>query len=113
MEQLKKGIGDRIKARREELGMSQDDLAKKIGVVRGTIFRYEGGQIESMGWERVMAIADALHTDPNTLCGWDLGSGDKLLKYVSNNRWSEYEMLKIIDFGEYVKWQRRKGDEDS
>lgn len=38
--------GQKIKARRKELGMSADEVAAKLGVSRSTIFRYENGHIE-------------------------------------------------------------------
>ena len=36
-------IGERIKKRREELGMSQLELAKRVGVTQGSIGNYETG----------------------------------------------------------------------
>lgn len=36
-------IGERIRARREELGLSQAELAKKIGITQGSVGNYESG----------------------------------------------------------------------
>ena len=41
-------IGQRIKARREELGISAEELGQKIGKAKTTIYRYELGLIEKM-----------------------------------------------------------------
>lgn len=38
--------GERIKARRKELGITADKVAEQIGVSRSTMFRYEKGEIE-------------------------------------------------------------------
>lgn len=36
-------IGVRIKARRKDVGMTQEELGKKIGVTKATINKYETG----------------------------------------------------------------------
>ena len=38
-------IGERIKKRRTELGLSVDDIAEKLGKGRATVYRYENGDI--------------------------------------------------------------------
>lgn len=63
-------IGERIKNRRIELGMSADDLAKKIGKNRATVYRYEGNDIENFPISVISTLAVALHTSPAYLMGW-------------------------------------------
>lgn len=63
--------GDRIRARRKELGMTADSLADAIGVSRSTMFRYENGKIEKMPMNNLVPIARALHTTVGYLMGWD------------------------------------------
>ena len=38
------GLGDLIKRKREELGLSQEELARKVGVRRETIGNLENGK---------------------------------------------------------------------
>lgn len=38
-------IGEIIKTRRNELGLSVDEVAKKIGKDRSTVYRYESNDI--------------------------------------------------------------------
>lgn len=64
-------IGDRIKSRRKELGMSAEELAERIGKSAATIYRYEKGDISKVDSEILMPIADALQTSPAYLMGWD------------------------------------------
>lgn len=64
-------IGERIKARRIELGMSADQLAEKIGVSRSTIFRYENGAIGKVPSEVLAQIAIALRTSFTYLIGME------------------------------------------
>ena len=63
-------VGERIKARRKQLGISADDLAAAIGVSRSTMFRYEKGDIEKVPGDTLVPIANALHTTPQYLMGW-------------------------------------------
>ena len=63
--------GQRIKARRKELGISADKLAEAIGKDRSTIFRYEKGDIDKLPIDILEPIAKALKTTPAALMGWE------------------------------------------
>ena len=52
--------GEIIKARRNELKLSQQQLADRVGVNIGTISRYESGKIETVSHERLQQLAKAL-----------------------------------------------------
>lgn len=64
-------VGERIKARRIELGLSVDLLAEKIGKNRATIYRYESNEIENMSIVILEPLAKALDTTPAYLMGWE------------------------------------------
>lgn len=64
-------VGERIKNRRKQLGMSAEQLAKKIGKAPATIYRYENGDISKVDSEKLMPIAEALLTTPAYLMGWE------------------------------------------
>ena len=53
-------IGRRIAARRKELGLSQRDVASKIGVSQASIQRYESGTVD-MPMSRAADLAEVLH----------------------------------------------------
>jgi len=60
----------RIKNRREELNMTQDVLAKKVGYKsRTSIHKIELGMTD-LPQSKIMEIADALTTTPEYLMGW-------------------------------------------
>lgn len=64
-------IGDRIKIRREELQMSQNELAEKIGYKsRSSINKIELN-LYNLNQSKIKAIADALLTTPSYIMGWD------------------------------------------
>ncbi len=64
-------IGDRIKQRRKELGLSVDDIAEKLDKNRATIYRYESDYIENLPITIINPLADVLKTTPAYLMGWN------------------------------------------
>jgi len=63
-------IGERIKARRRELGYSAEMLAERAGLSPATIYRYESSDIANMRTDKLRPIAEALSTTPAALMGW-------------------------------------------
>ncbi|MBQ8505882.1 MAG: helix-turn-helix domain-containing protein [Clostridia bacterium] len=68
------GIGERIKARRRELGYSAEMLAERTGLSPATIYRYESSDIANMRTDKLRPIALALSTTPAALMGWEEGA---------------------------------------
>lgn len=64
-------IGERIKERRKALKISADELAKRLGKDRSTVYRYEKGDIENLPLDILEPIAKALNTTPQYLMGWE------------------------------------------
>ena len=64
-------IGQRIKNRRLELGLSVDEVALKIGKNRATVYRYESNDIEDLPTSILEPLAKALQTTPGYLMGWN------------------------------------------
>lgn len=64
-------IGERIKSRREEIGLSQQQLAEKLGYKsKVTICKIENGERE-LRQKSIKVIADALLTTPAYIMGWE------------------------------------------
>ena len=64
-------VGQRIKNRRKELGMSADKLAELINKNRATIYRYEKNEIENMPYDVIEPLAKVLNVSPAYLMGWE------------------------------------------
>lgn len=66
-------IGERIKKRRLELSMTQEELANKVGYKSKSSIN----KIELSGREltqsKIKVIADALRTSPEYIMGWETG----------------------------------------
>ena len=63
-------IGERIKQRREELGIGQTQLANLIGSSKQNLYKYENSIITNIPADKVEALAKALYTTPAYLMGW-------------------------------------------
>ena len=64
-------IGDRIKHRRIELGMSQDELARRLGYrSRSSINKIEK-DASGLPQTKIAAIASVLQTTPSFIMGWE------------------------------------------
>ena len=76
---MNKNIGELIKELRLEKKMSVEELAKKIGKSRATVYRYENNEIEDLPYTVLNPIAEALGTTPAYLLDWD----NDLIEYVA------------------------------
>lgn len=64
-------VGDRIKQRRYDLGMTQAELANKCGTTYQAISKYENNLINDIPRKKLAIIADALDCTPAFLLGFD------------------------------------------
>lgn len=64
--------GERLKQLRLLHGMTQSDVADKLGVTHPTIVRYEKGNIEAMKTSTISKLADLFHVSPIYILGMDL-----------------------------------------
>lgn len=64
-------IGERIRQRRKEIGLSVDELAEILGKNRATVYRYESNEIEKLPTTVLEPLAKALKTTPAYLMGWE------------------------------------------
>lgn len=62
-------IGEKIRTRRRQLGMSAEELARRLGKNRATVYRYESDAIE-MPASLLLPLAEALDMEPDALMDW-------------------------------------------
>lgn len=63
-------IGNRIRRKRLEAGLSVDDLAARLGKNRATVYRYESNDIDNFPISVIPPLAEILNTTPAYLMGW-------------------------------------------
>lgn len=59
-------FASRLRQAREQAGLTQLDLAEKLGVTKSAIGNYENG-VSSPKWDVLLKIFDVLHVEPNFL----------------------------------------------
>ena len=63
-------IGGRIRALRESLDMTLEQVGDIVGVGKSTVRKWETGAIANMRRDKIAGLAKALHTSPAYLMGW-------------------------------------------
>ena len=106
-------IGHRIKERRKQLKMSADELARRIGKDRSTVYRYENRKIDKIAVATLEPLAKALETTPAYLIGLDAENNDfssvhvvkegVIATYISSNATQVRHMKKWLhEIGQVV-----------
>ena len=95
-------IGKMIRKRREELGLTQEELAKKLGYKsKSTINKIET-ELNDITQSKIVAFAKVLKTSPAYLMGWEEPGESK--SFSSYPRSIEDELCDMIyDFNEEGK----------
>lgn len=62
---------DILKSRREELGLTLEDIGTAVGVAKGTVQRWEAGIIKNLKRDKIGKLAKILKVSPAYLMGWD------------------------------------------
>ena len=95
-------IGIKIKTRREELGMSQDELAEKMGYKsRSTIAKIEKG-VNDVVQANIVKFASVLNTSVAYLMGWDEEENTKDAEKSTENDGLSENTKALIDFAKSV-----------
>lgn len=64
------GMAQRIKALRQEKGLTLEQVADVVGVGKSTVRKWETGMIANMKRDKIADLAKALGTTPAYLMGW-------------------------------------------
>lgn len=68
-------MGERIRAAREDAGITQEELGRACGVAKQTIFKYESGVITNIPIDKLERMAQLLGVSPAQLLGWETPPG--------------------------------------
>ena len=64
-------LGDKIRIARENAGLTQEELGKRCGTTKQTIYKYEIGKVTNIPLDRLEMIAETVGVSSSTLLGWD------------------------------------------
>ena len=68
---MSEGIAQRIKALRQDRGLTLEQVADVVGVGKSTVRKWETGMIANMRRDKIASLAKALSTTPEYLMGWE------------------------------------------
>ncbi len=86
------GIGDKLKDRRKELGLTMLEVAQKSNVSEATVSRWESGDIVNMRRDKIVLLAKALQVSPSFIM--DLEDNDDA--FIPPTVTSEYVTFPVI-----------------
>lgn len=78
-------IGLKIKNRRQELGLTLEELGNRVGVGASTVRKWETNYIKDMKSDKVQKVAEALSVTPAYLMGWDESQSVSVEQIHTNN----------------------------
>ena len=62
-------MNERISTRRKELGLTLDEVAAFVGVNKGTVSRWESGEIDNLRRDKIAKLAEVLKVSPLFIMG--------------------------------------------
>lgn len=86
---------DLVNKRREQLGLTMEELGTKVGVSKATIQRWESGEIKNVRRDKIAKLANALETTPAYLMGWE-NESDNIEENTDKNFTDPVEAFKYI-----------------
>lgn len=66
-------VGDRIRKKREMLGISQTELAEKLNISKQTLYKYEKNIVTNVPSNKIEEISAILNVSESYLMGWNNG----------------------------------------
>ena len=91
---MEEGMAQRIKALRQEKGLTLEQVAEVVGVGKSTVRKWETGMIANMRRDKIADLAKALGTTPAYLMGWKEENVEKE-NYPSEPQLTEVEKLAL------------------
>lgn len=98
-----------LKKRRKELGLTLKDVATKVGVSESLISRYESGEVENMGLNKIKLYAEILRVNPMAFInGFNISDINKyiykikpMLKKIKLSKENKKELIEDLNL--YIK----------
>lgn len=60
-----------LRAARAKLDITQDEFARRSGISKDAVVKYESGEGYIPGADKIMSICRVAHISPNELMGWE------------------------------------------
>lgn len=97
--------GERIRRCRKAAGMTQEELAERLGTTPQNIYKYEKGIVNNIPVCNIEDMAEIFGISPAELVGWTTTKGEKKMAKGLTDEQVEQEIAKL-EGNEYVKLAR-------
>ncbi len=87
--------GERIKALRKELNLTQEDIGNALGIQKAAVQKYEKGTVKNIKRENLIKLAKLLNTTPEYILGWE-ELPDNLVKNMTMVSPDEFVTIPIL-----------------
>lgn len=77
--------GERLRKRREQLGLSQTEVANSVNVSKQTLYKYENDIVSNIPSDKIEALARKLETTPEFLMGWEVPLNESKIMMIGGN----------------------------
>lgn len=98
-------FNENLRAAREQRGLSQKDVADRVGVAKSTYSLYESGNREP-NVQTIRKIADILNVSADDLLGLT-EEPHTIAAHFDGEEYTEEELNKIKEFAAFVKASRK------
>lgn len=98
-----------IRERRTALGLTLEEVARRVGVNKATVLRWETGRIQNLGRDKIAALAAALQVAPEYLLGWTEDPGLQMEQSLATATadLTPEEVASVMNYIAFLKAQRR------
>ena len=105
-------VGKLLRDRRNELSLTQRQVANQVGVTEATVSRWESGDIDNMRRDKIAGLANALRVSPLLIMGVD--DAEHFYKPVNSDELKLLDEFRSLDndgrkdFWSYLKFLKFK-----
>ena len=100
-------IGEKIKIARENANLTQEELGKKCGTTKQTIYKYESGIVTNIPIDRIEMIASVVGVSSASLLGWEEKEQPPVVEGLSLEGISPEDLKTIRAYLDMPEDQRR------
>lgn len=72
-------MAERIKNKRIDMGLTQEELAEMLGLQKSAVAKYENGRVENIKRSIIFKMSEVLNCSPAYLMGWEEEKPEKVL----------------------------------
>ncbi|MDD7794834.1 helix-turn-helix domain-containing protein [Clostridium sp. 'White wine YQ'] len=105
-------MNEKIKLRREELGLTLQEVGEYLGVSKATVQRYESGEIKNLKLDSIEKLAEILKVSPTYLMGWEEqrkpNKLETLAAHFDGDDFTKDDLDDIENFIKYIKSKKKQ-----